>query len=267
MMTDNVEHQNLGTPVTTMAKGPNRGEDPTSSRIMRMDTGNYRLNETIFLIYPSGVTFHTHSTGPGNYRVDEPNFLMSPWHALFINKSRGTEHQNLGTPVTTMAKGPNRGEDPTSSRIMRMDTGNYRLNETIFLIYPSGVTFHTHSTGPGNYRVDEPNFLMSPWHALFINKSRGTEHQNLGTPVTTMAKGLNRREDPTSSRIMRMDTGNYRLNETIFLIYPSGVIFHTHSTGPGNYRVDEPNFLMSPWHALFINKSRGTVETEDTACA
>ncbi|XP_067864908.1 NACHT, LRR and PYD domains-containing protein 3-like [Heterodontus francisci] len=32
------------------------------------------------------------------------------------------EYQNLGTPVTTMAEGSNRGEDPTSSKRMRMDT-------------------------------------------------------------------------------------------------------------------------------------------------
>ncbi|XP_067833231.1 NACHT, LRR and PYD domains-containing protein 3-like [Heptranchias perlo] len=34
----------------------------------------------------------------------------------------GDEHQNVGTFVTTMAKGSNRGEDPTPSRRMRMDT-------------------------------------------------------------------------------------------------------------------------------------------------
>ncbi|XP_067833936.1 NACHT, LRR and PYD domains-containing protein 3-like isoform X1 [Heptranchias perlo] len=39
---------------------------------------------------------------------------------MWLNKV--AEHQNLGTFVTTMAEGPNRGEDPTSSTRMRMET-------------------------------------------------------------------------------------------------------------------------------------------------
>ncbi|XP_067836221.1 NACHT, LRR and PYD domains-containing protein 3-like [Heptranchias perlo] len=44
------------------------------------------------------------------------------WTSHVTTLATKAEHQNLGTSVTTMAEGSNRGEDPTSSTRMRMDT-------------------------------------------------------------------------------------------------------------------------------------------------
>ncbi|XP_078390095.1 NACHT, LRR and PYD domains-containing protein 3-like isoform X2 [Cetorhinus maximus] len=221
-------HQNLGIPVNIMAEGSNRGEYPTSSKRMRMDTGDNQIDvhgSNVGVQVPDQQSRLLHTDVPlTSMYTSNPNLsdgisvsnantvptavlpsnidIQKLWHGDVTQELRDhLVHKLIQAMVPT--PGPAALKDPWMAN--RVAYAQY-VEENIYESANSMDTYFELVTEK-TYKIQRQ--LEAKRRTMFKTcrtMSNRCENQNLGKPVITVAEGSNRGEYPTSSKRMRMDT-------------------------------------------------------------